>query len=68
MAVKVTHTSPEITSQIRAMVERDGVRPVGRTLRLADATVARLAAGLPVTEGVAELAKQRLAAIQEKAA
>jgi hypothetical protein len=61
MAVKVTRTSPEVTSRIRTMVDRDGVRPVGRKLRLADATVARLAAGLPVTEGVAALATQRLA-------
>lgn len=51
---------PEIRKLVRALVERTSISEAGRQLRMADATIARLAGGLPVTEGTALLAAQRL--------
>lgn len=56
----VRQADPHVVAYIKALVEKQGVRPVGRKLRFADATVARLCAGLPVTEGVAHLALIRV--------
>ncbi len=53
--------SKELTKRIRTLVERTSVPETGRRLKLADATVARLAGGLPVTEGTALMATMRLA-------
>ena len=55
---------PEIIQRVRDLVERTSLSQVGRRLRMADATVARLAAGLPVTEGTAAVVAQRLAAAE----
>ena len=51
---------PEIRNLVCALVERTSISEAGRQLRMADATIARLAGGLPVTEGTALLAAQRL--------
>jgi len=59
---------PEIVARVRALVERTSLSVAGRRLRIADATVARLAGGLPVTEGTAMIVAQRLPAAEEPAA
>lgn len=51
---------PEIIARIRALVDTTSISEAGRRLRLADATVARLAGGLPVSEGTILVAAQRL--------
>ncbi|MDQ2645068.1 MAG: hypothetical protein M3020_14725 [Myxococcota bacterium] len=52
--------NPDIAARVRALVAETSLAEAGRRLRLADATVARLAGGLPVTEGTALVAAQRL--------
>jgi hypothetical protein len=52
--------SEEIIARIRALVDTTSVSEAGRRLRLSDATIARLVAGLPVAEGTLVLAEQRL--------
>lgn len=58
----------ELVNSVRALVDRTSISEVGRQLRLAEATIARLAGGLPVTEGTALVAAQRLLEVQDEAA
>lgn len=51
---------PETCAFIRSIVERRGVAPVARLLNMAQGTTARIAGGLPVQPGTAELARQRV--------
>jgi hypothetical protein len=51
---------PDLTARVRALVDSTSISEVGRRLHLADATVARLAGGLPVSEGTVLVAAQRL--------
>jgi hypothetical protein len=59
---------PNVVAYIRAQVERFGVRPVGRRLKFSDSTVAKLAAGLPVSEGISTLARLRVQRLEKDAA
>jgi|GEM_PF-5986701 len=64
MPTRTVPTPPEIAAKVRAFIDADGVRPTGRRLRLADATISRLAAGLPVHEGTALVIRQRLESLE----
>lgn len=52
--------SAEIIARVRALVDTTSLSEAGRRLRLADATVARLAGGLPVSEGTILVVASRL--------
>ena len=58
----------DLIDRVRSLVDATSISEAGRQLRLAEATVARLAGGLPVTEGTAVIAAQRLADAEKKAA
>lgn len=62
MPTKAKPPNPVLAARVRALVERTSISEVGRRLRMADATVARIAGGLPVTEGTAAVAAARLGA------
>ena len=62
------HPPTELSERIRALVESSSIAGASRQLRMAEATVARLAGGLRVTEGTAVIAAQRLAEIEKTAA
>lgn len=59
------HPHPELRDRVRALVERDGLRPVARRMRMADATIARIAGDLLVTEASELLAIARLRELGE---
>ena len=61
---KPTKPNPEIIARVRVLVDTLGIPEVGRRLRLADATIARLAGGLNVAEGTILLVEQRLDAAE----
>jgi hypothetical protein len=58
----------EVIERVRALVEQSSLAGASRQLRMAEATVARLAGGLKVTEGTAAVAVQRLSKIPRAAA
>ena len=49
----------DLTAKVSTLVNHAGLSPVARALGLADATVARLAAGISVSSGTVALARQR---------
>ena len=49
----------DLSAKVTALVNHAGLSPVARALGLADATVARLAAGISVSSGTVALARQR---------
>jgi hypothetical protein len=51
---------PELVARVRQLVEATSISEAGRRLRMADATIARIAGGLPVTEGTAAVIAIRL--------
>jgi hypothetical protein len=55
---------PELVARVRELVEQTSISEAGRRLRMADATIARIAGGLPVTEGTAAVIAQRLSEAQ----
>lgn len=61
-----TKPSRELTDRIRSLIDRLSVPEVGRRLGLAEATVARLAAGCLVAEGTLSLVDQRIEAAEKK--
>jgi hypothetical protein len=52
--------NPDLVARVRGLVERTSIAEAARRLKLADATVARLAGGLPVAEGTELVAARRL--------
>lgn len=50
----------ETVAYVRDRVERYGVRPTGVLRRFSDSTIAKLAAGLPVSRSVAKLSQIRV--------
>jgi len=58
----------ELSSKVQSLAQQFGLSKVAFCLGLADATVARLAAGLSVSEGTAHLAQSRVAAAEVAAA
>lgn len=65
---KTKPADPSVQEAVRSLVQQRGLGHVGRVLRFADATVSRLAAGFPVSEGTALLAATRLAQLGPEAA
>jgi hypothetical protein len=61
-------TDPNLSARVRALVNRSSIAAVARKLRLAEATVARLAGGLKVTAGTELLATQRIGQLERGAA
>jgi hypothetical protein len=59
---------PNVVAFVREQVERFGVRPTSRRLKFSDSTVAKLAAGLPVSEGIDALATMRVQRWRREAA
>jgi hypothetical protein len=57
--------NPQLVEKIQRLVASTSISRIARRLRLADATVARLAGGLPVAEGTALIATLRLAELGE---
>lgn len=57
---------PHVVEVIRELCERRGVRYASLKLKFAQGTIARLAAGLPVSEGVALLSKLRVQKLEAK--
>lgn len=64
---KLQHPDPEISVRVRSLIEGSSMAEAARRLDLAEATVARLAAGLRVTPGTALLAKAKLDKLAEAA-
>lgn len=62
------HPPAELSERVRALVEGSSIAGASRQLRLAEATVARLAGGLRVSEGTAAIAAMRMAEIGKSAA
>lgn len=58
---KPVYPDPRTVEFVRAFVDRSSIAGVARALRLAEATVARLAGGLPVHEGTVLVVRQRIA-------
>ena len=65
---KPVRPDPVVSAQVRALVERTSMPEASRRLDLAEATVARLIAGLPVTPGTELVAKAKLEQIARAAA
>jgi hypothetical protein len=65
---KPIRPDPIVSAQARALVERTSMAEAARRLDLAEATVARIVAGLPVTPGSELLAKAGLEKIATEAA
>lgn len=61
---KAFSPDPAIVQRVRLLVEKTSISEVGRRLHMADATVARLAGGLPVSEGTVLVAEKRLPAAE----
>ena len=57
---KPVRPNPELINRVRVLVAETSVPKASRLLRLAEATVARVAGGLPVSEGTVALISQRL--------
>jgi len=57
----------ELSRKVQSLAQQYGLAKVSYCLGMADATVARLAAGLSVSEGTAHLAQTRIAAAEEAA-
>jgi hypothetical protein len=51
---------PVLVAGVRQLIDATSLAEAGRRLHLADATTARLAAGLPVTEGTVLVVEKRL--------
>lgn len=49
----------ETREWVRELVERDGVRRTARRLKLADATIARIVAGIDVQESTATVVESK---------
>lgn len=64
----VRPANAHVTAWVRREVEAKGVRPTGRKLQFSDSTIAKLASGLPVSEGIAVLAEQRISHLEKEAA
>ena len=54
-----TRPDSDLSTKVNALVNHSGLSPVARALGLADATVARLAAGISVSSGTIAQARQR---------
>jgi hypothetical protein len=50
----------EVRARVQVLVDTQGLVPAARSLQLAPATLARLLAGTPVTEGTLALCAMRL--------
>jgi len=57
--------NPTLSARIRALVNETSIAATARKLGLAEATVARLAGGLKVTQGTELLAQQRLGRLEQ---
>ncbi len=60
MSVRTQPVSPQVKAAVQSLIQRRGVRKTCRELDLAEATVARLAAGIPCSRGTAALVNARL--------
>jgi hypothetical protein len=60
--------NPALSARVRDLVNRTSLAAAARTLDLAEATVARLAGGLKVTQGTELLATARLSELDRGAA
>lgn len=58
---KPVRPDPEVSAQVRALVENTSMAEASRRLDLAEATIARLIAGLPVMPGSDLVARAQLA-------
>jgi len=56
---------PVLAARVREMVDRQTIAGAARRLDLAEATVARLAGGMRVTQGTLLLAAERLRMLDE---
>jgi hypothetical protein len=56
---------PVLAARVRQLADLDSIAGAARKLGLAEATVARLAGGLRVTQGTALLATERLRILNE---
>jgi len=57
--------APKIINAVRTLMDRTSVCEAARLLDIAEATAARIAAGLPVTTGTAAHAERTLVALGE---
>jgi hypothetical protein len=60
MATKTFSIRPEMSAAVRGLIDANTVRGASRQLQIAEATVARIAAGIPCTRGTSALVSARL--------
>lgn len=65
---KPVRPDPVVSAQVRALVDSTSMAEAARRLDFAEATVARIVAGLPITPGTDLLAKARIAGLGKDAA
>jgi len=56
----MTRPDQDLSKAVHELVTTTSMAAAARSLRFSEATIARIAAGLPITEGTAALARQRL--------
>jgi hypothetical protein len=64
MPAKTIAVDRKTIDQVRALVDSEGLAQTCKKLDLANATVARLAGGLPVSPGMVLLAQERLRGLE----